>query len=592
MKIAFSRRTIAGILCAGASLAACSQRPAAAQQSQPAGAATPFVTIEAEAPASVTTGQIVRLAGQPRAAETSPELEASGRAYVALTATGQSLTIPDAPACNAIVIRNSIPDAPEGGGIRATLSLYVNGKKRQELTLSSLHNWLYGGVQRNGQSNNPSVGEPHVFWDEAHAFITGGVPKGASIMLRKDSSDSAAFYHIDLVDLEQVGPPLAPPAAGTYLNVKDAPYSAYGDGVHDDTEALQRCIDDAKAAGKSVWIPAGTYIKSAQTFVRGVQVRGAGMWYTSVVVTDLAADERTRGYAPGFRMTGNGPVVQDLHIDDDTRTMRGGGNGFSMANKNDSDATMNWLIKNVWVEHTTAGAWLAGCHGRITGCRIRDTYADAITLNSGASDNLIDNNSIRGCGDDGIAVLSEAGSPGGISVNDTYLHNTVTCTWWGHNCDIAGGYGHVVEGNYLADNAGAGVFTVNLPRSYPMAPLTGAVIRDNVFVRGGGNYYGQRRGAVWMFTNSSPVSGVSLIGNEIVDPLFSGIQIMGAVSQSDRFEGNRIINPGAEAVSIEPGAVGKATFADNIVIGLKPGLPALVNKSTGRFTVDGSIAAQ
>ena len=42
------------------------------------------------------------------------------------------------------------------------------------------------------------------------------------------------------------------------LNVMN--YSAYGDGVHDDTNAINSCLSAASSAGKSVYFPTGTYL--------------------------------------------------------------------------------------------------------------------------------------------------------------------------------------------------------------------------------------------------------------------------------------------------------------------------------------------
>lgn len=49
------------------------------------------------------------------------------------------------------------------------------------------------------------------------------------------------------------------PTSSTVVNVKDAPYGARGDGVSDDTTAIQRAIDAVGGTGGTVSIPAGTY---------------------------------------------------------------------------------------------------------------------------------------------------------------------------------------------------------------------------------------------------------------------------------------------------------------------------------------------
>ncbi|MGA2080400.1 MAG: right-handed parallel beta-helix repeat-containing protein [Holophaga sp.] len=53
-------------------------------------------------------------------------------------------------------------------------------------------------------------------------------------------------------------PPAADPAPGG-VNVRDAPYLAKGDGVADDTGAIQRAVDAVAGTGGAVLVPAGTY---------------------------------------------------------------------------------------------------------------------------------------------------------------------------------------------------------------------------------------------------------------------------------------------------------------------------------------------
>ena len=544
------------------------------------GAVTPFTTLEAEAASNATTGTVVSMATLPTSTTSTPELEASGRAYVALTNTGHTLDFSNVPAANTIVVRHCIPDAPAGDGITATLSLYVNGVFRQTLSLSSRHNWLYGAAGANGQSNDPTLGNAHVFWDESRSFIAGGVQAGDTLRLQRDAGDTAAFYRIDCIDLETAPGPLPPPAAGTYLSVAD--YGANGSDTNDDTAAIASCITAAKTAGKSVFIPVGTYYQNANFTLDGVTVRGAGMWHTQLVGTVMGTSFAGN---IGFVLKGSGATVSDMAIDSDAHTYRStGGKPFTAT----YDNCTNWRVENVWITHTNVGFWLSrAVGGVIRGCRVRLTYADSININRGSSNIVIEHNHVRGSGDDGIAILSETGASNPyISTNNTIRFNTVIATWWGHNCDLAGGGGHVIEDNYLADNVGTGCFTINLPSSFLMYPVTGAMIRRNTFVRGGGNYgSGQKRGAVWIYPGSTTISGVTFRDNEIRDAIFRGIHIVGSQSQSITFERNVIDHPGEDAIRIQTEANGAGIFTGNVVRNLNAGFSQFSNSGGTDYSV-------
>jgi hypothetical protein len=534
----------------------------------------PFTTLEAESTGS-TTGSVVSMTTLPTSMTWTPEQEASARGYVALTATGQHVEFPNTRAANALVLRHCIPDAPTGGGMTATLSLYVNGVFRQKLTLSSTYNWLYGNgtAGSNGQSNDPAIAgaTPHVFWDEERAFITGGLAAGDTLRLQKDADDTAAFYRIDLVDLETAPAPLSPPTAGTYLAITD--YGATGADATDDTTAIQACITAAKAQGKIVWMPAGTFYHIAKFTLDGVAVQGAGMWHTSLIST-LAGT--TFGGNVGFKLAGTGPRVSDLFITSTVTTNRitYGGMGFT----NSFNNVFSWRVENVWITHSVVGFWIGGAvNGTVRGCRVRLTYADGINLNNGASGNLVEHNHVRGIGDDGLAILSETALTPTVSSNNTLRFNTVRANWWGHNCDLAGGSGHIIEDNDLADNAQVGVFTINLPSAYPMYAVTSAIIRRNTMLRGGGNAYGQKRGAIWIFPGSTTISGVFIRDNDIRDSIFRGIHLAGTQSQSITFERNVVDRPGENGIQILFGVTGTSAFNSNIVRSLNGGFVPFSN---------------
>jgi hypothetical protein len=549
----------------------------------PGGATVPFTTYEAEDPHNTTTGKVVRLTRLPAKDETSAEIEASGRGYVELSETGQYLEITSTEAANTVVIRHCIPDAEKGGGITATLSLYVNGEKRQALSVSSLHNWNYFGAKPPGDANDPANGTPKIFWDESRYFITGGLKAGDKIRFQKDADDSAAYYRIDCIDLENVAGPLEPPAEGTYLSVKD--YGAVGNGVADDTSAIARCIADAKDRHKIVWLPEGSYRQTERFVLEGVKVQGAGMWYTNLLGT-------VEGTAPtdwpgkiGFTLGGNGTEVRDLFIDDVNNTKRQkGGKPFLTKIK---DEPTNWKVENVWITHTVTGFWMTGAtDGVIRKCRIRCTYADAININGGSSNCLVEQNHIRGVGDDGTAILSEIQRP--VSTNITIQFNTVIANWAGHNCDLAGGSGHIIRYNYWADNNLEGCFTINLPGSYPMNPVAGATISRNIIVRGGGNQGNQRRGAIWIFPGSTPISNVVIQDNYILDPIFRGIHLTGTFNQQITFERNIIDHPGEDGVVIDGKVTGSSVFNNNLVLHVKNGFVPYKNNAGVDYTVTGT----
>jgi hypothetical protein len=161
----------------------------------------------------------------------------------------------------------------------------------------------------------------------------------------------------------------------------------------------------------------------------------------------------------------------------------------------------------------------------------------------------------------------------------------VVACWWGHNLDVAGGGGHLVENNVAADNALHGVLTVNLPGSYPMYPLTSATIRNNTLLRGGGNYANQRRGAIWVYADSSEARNVLFENNDILQPAFRAIHLTGDQTQQMTFRGNRIDGPGQDAVVIAGSARGSGRFENNTLTGLKSGYRAVVNGAGAAYTV-------
>jgi hypothetical protein len=98
---------------------------------QSRGATLPYEEYEAET--GTTNGTLLG----PSRTWTDIPSEASGRQCVRLDGTGQFVELESRAPANSIVVRYAIPDAPNGGGMSATISVYVDGVFRQKLQLTS-----------------------------------------------------------------------------------------------------------------------------------------------------------------------------------------------------------------------------------------------------------------------------------------------------------------------------------------------------------------------------------------------------------------------------------------------------------------------
>lgn len=114
------------------------------------------------------------------------------------------------------------------------------------------------------------------------------------------------------VDWSQAGIPGGIPIRTTICaNVKDSPYNAYGDGVHDDAPAIQAAIDDCPA-NQVVYLPEGRYLlNSTLTLNKShITLRGAGpdktLLFSKAKATSYRAVIVGRGTSQGayIRVTG------------------------------------------------------------------------------------------------------------------------------------------------------------------------------------------------------------------------------------------------------------------------------------------------
>jgi hypothetical protein len=93
------------------------------------------------------------------------------------------------------------------------------------------------------------------------------------------------------------------PQAITYLNVTD--FGAVGDGVTDDTAAIQNAMNAAQASSQGLLFPAGTYLHTSTVTANGISIKGVGAG--SVLLANNPASS-------GVILTGYSPSIQNMVV--------------------------------------------------------------------------------------------------------------------------------------------------------------------------------------------------------------------------------------------------------------------------------------
>lgn len=454
------------------------------------GASVPWTTYEAE---SGNTNGIVNTGSNDRSKVT---YEASGRAVVELNAPESYIAIKSTVAANRITIRYSIPKGTNG-----TIGLFINKTHKQDINLTSVRSWnnkerLPGGFCR--------------FFDEI--ILEAKVKPGDEIRLVKLNTENNPICTIDFIDLELTPAAIKKPD-NTWLDVTK--YGAKGNDEIDDTQAIKDCIEAAAKGSKKVWIPAGNfYINDQVNIVKGVQIAGAGMWYT-VIKKNIPGAFQKRG----FQMS-DSTGIKNLKIDDILGNIRINnleGIRFS--------GSTGVVIDGIWVANTF-GAGILGTSASnavIKNCRVFGTFADAIHIARKSFNCVAENNLVRNSGDDGLAIVTY-NSAGCHDI--TYRNNTVWFNYWGRGITIIGGDHNTVERNLVIDGSKAGFLVAVEEYNKQITPyVTNFTVQHNRSVRCG-DITNKAMGGIWLWGNvqTSPMSG-DVSYNEVIDPVYNGISV-------------------------------------------------------------------
>ena len=479
------------------------------------GAKMPYTTHEAEN-ATIENGATIQQSTDME----STAVEATNQTYVELPKKDAAVTFNVTEPANALNVRYTIPDGASG-----QLDVQVNGSSVGNLDLSSHSAWQY--LKGDHEYDQVVDGSSARFrFDETRLLLKDiQLKSGDKISLVKKKDDNVP-YGIDFIELEQAPAPVA--QGENSISIVDKGASANDDS--DDTAALLAAVEEAKASGKSVYIPEGRFNFDKQVNIEAdnLKISGAGVWHTQLHFT---SDKRYGGGIV-FGHNSNGIELSNLYMDS------------NLTSRYNEDAQYKAIsgtlgkdskIHDIWVQHFEVGMWIGDYDQTgnmkytdglvIENARIRNNLADGINFAQGTKNSTVKNSNIRGNGDDGLAIWSSIsdGTNAAAEENNKFLNNTIESGWRAAGIGIFGGKGHEISGNLIKDvfaGAGIRVNTVFAGHNFDLND-SGIKIHDNTILRSGttNDLYNLHRGAIDFQQVRGTIKNVDIYDNKLLNTL-------------------------------------------------------------------------
>ena len=479
------------------------------------GAKMPYTTHEVEN-ATVENGATIQQSTDME----STAVEATNQTYVELPKKDAAVTFNVTEPANALNVRYTIPDGASG-----QLDVQVNGSSVGNLDLSSHSAWQY--LKGDHEYDQAIDGSSARFrFDETRLLLKDiQLKSGDKISLVKKKDDNIP-YGIDFIELEQAPAPVA--QSENSISIVDKGASANDDS--DDTAALLAAVEEAKASGKSVYIPEGRFNFDKQVNIEAdnLKISGAGVWHTQLHFT---SDKRYGGGIV-FGHNSNGIELSNLYMDS------------NLTSRYNEDAQYKAIsgtlgkdskIHDIWVQHFEVGMWIGDYDQTgnmkytdglvIENARIRNNLADGINFAQGTKNSTVKNSNIRGNGDDGLAIWSSIsdGTNAAAEENNKFLNNTIESGWRAAGIGIFGGKGHEISGNLIKDvfaGAGIRVNTVFAGHNFDLND-SGIKIHDNTILRSGtiNDLYNLHRGAIDFQQVRGTIKNVDVYDNKLLNTL-------------------------------------------------------------------------
>jgi pectate lyase-like protein len=324
-------------------------------------------------------------------------------------------------------------------------------------------------------------------------------------------------------------------------------YGAYGDGSHDDGEAIVQALNGGSGRGKT-HIPSGVFLTNRYiTIPSRTYLQGVGLGFSIV----RAASTLTQSIFVNASSSGNTDItIEDLEIDGN-KTSRTTGFHLIHFTCNAPNLNEKIYINRVYAHDSFQ---LGLLFSRVSGGAVTDSQVayndrDGVTLYFTSRNFQISRNWIHHCGDDFIGLNAENDTTSGNSMVNIIVTDNVcgpSQVTGGSGIAARGVRNGVIDNNVVLDGFAECIGISN----WNTTPAENITVSNNVLINAGsastildgdGIKISGARG-VSSVSGANGCFHIVLSGNVIVNPRMHGIRLVGNSTSSGTIAHVRVMN--------------------------------------------------